>query len=211
MSGKRSIPRVCCICGGDFFAYPSEIDGGRRLFCSNACRAREHAQPIIMSGDGLTARIPLVARNGTVRAYAVIDAADAAWASQWRWNLSDGYAARGDQDGGRRTQTIRLHRALLGLVRGDGLDGDHIDRDKLNCRRSNLRILPKGKNPQNQESVAGSSSQYRGVSWNKNERKWVASVHSGGKRIHFGFFVDEHEAGRAARAGRAQLMPYAVD
>jgi hypothetical protein len=33
------------------------------------------------------AEIPLRARDGSVKAWALIDAADAAWLNQWRWSM----------------------------------------------------------------------------------------------------------------------------
>jgi hypothetical protein len=156
-------------------------------------------------------RIPLRARDGSVRAYVVVDAADAAWANQWRWSLnSDGYAVRTERKGGRQRK-VRLHRELLGLVHGDGIEGDHKDRDRLNCRRLNLRALPKGANSQNQPSNIGTSSSYRGVSWNRRTRKWVATVKHGGKQIHLGYFEDEGHAAEVARLARLRLMPFTVE
>lgn len=155
-------------------------------------------------------RIPLRAMNGSIRAYAIVDAADAAWVNQWRWCLSDGYAVRAEWDG-TRYHPVRLHRALLGLKRGDERDGDHEDRDKLNCRRSNLRIVPKGANSQNQPGHADSTSIYRGVSWHKRGKKWRACVRVDGRQIALGLYDDEEEAARVAREARLRLLPYAVD
>jgi hypothetical protein len=58
---------------------------------------------------------------------------------------------------------------------------------------------------------SGSSSQYRGVTWNKQKRRWLARVQVGGRSLHVGFFRDEHAAGEAARAARLERMPFATD
>lgn len=42
-----------------------------------------------------------------------------------------------------------LHRIILGLKRGDRRIGDHINRDKLDCRRKNLRITDAKGNAKN--------------------------------------------------------------
>jgi hypothetical protein len=91
------------------------------------------------------------------------------------------------------------------------MEGDHIDRDRLNYRRSNLRALPKGKNSQNQSSYRGSSSAYRGVSWDRRRGKWSAYVCGGGKTTSLGRFNTEEAAAAAAKDGRARLLPFAVD
>lgn len=161
--------------------------------------------------DHGTARIPLRARDGSVRAYAVVDATDAGWVNQWRWNLNGGYASRGVANGGRgRRTTVYLHRALLGRTPGDGVEVDHIDRDRLNCRRQNLRSVPKFGNRQNRP-VKSHSSEHRGVYWVAGMGKWRAEIKANGKRRHLGYFTDEAEAGRTAQRARTTLMQYATN
>jgi len=53
---------------------------------------------------------------------------------------------------------IFLHREVLGLTKGDGLEADHKNLDKLNCQRSNLRILTRKKHAQNRPSHKNSTS-----------------------------------------------------
>lgn len=211
--GPRTI-LICPTCGASFTRKPAKCLPVN--YCSHKCRRviRGDAPAFEISDDSLTARIPLRDAVGNVLAYAIVDAADAEFAGKWTWCLVSGYAQRRESTGGRknhRKKAIQLHRELLGLKHGDARTGDHIDRDRLNCRRSNLRILPPGGNAQNKSSAQGSSSQYRGVSWNKNDGKWYASLRAEGKRYHLGSFVDEHEAGRVVREARLRLMVYAVD
>jgi hypothetical protein len=156
-------------------------------------------------------RIPLRDRSGTVRAYAIVDADDAAWVNQWRWSLSrKGYARRGARQGGRQRH-YPLHRELMGLTHGDRLEVDHIDRDKLNCRRSNMRIVPVGVNRQNVGSYRGSTSAHRGVCWDARRGKWEAGVQIQGKHVYRARFDDEQAAAEAARTARARFLPFAVD
>jgi hypothetical protein len=203
---------TCPGCGSAFSVTP--FHAKLRRYCSNECReAGRPTHPPIVNDDG-SVGIPIHRRDGTVRAYAIVDAADAEWVNQWRWSLSSGgYASRHSDVDGRRIQVV-LHRELLGLPRKtDGREGDHRDRVKLNCRRSNLRILPvKGRpNRQNLSNQRGSSSQYRGVCWDKRRGTWTARIDIGGTRRFLGRFTTEHDAGEAARAARLELMPYAVD
>lgn len=156
-------------------------------------------------------RIPLRARDGSIRAYLLIDAADADFVNQWTWSLgNDGYARRSEWVG-RQKRSILLHRELLGLKHRDGLEGNHIDRDRLNCRRRNLRIASKPGNRQNRPSYRNATSQFRGVHWSKAAGKWTAQIKADGRRMHLGVFASEADAAEAARSARARLMPYAVD
>lgn len=156
--------------------------------------------------------IPLRLRGVPLEVNTLVDAADAAWVNQWPWHINQyGYAYRSPRvDGVQRC--VFLHRLILGLTPGDGLQGDHINRDRLDNRRSNLRVAPAGMNQQNRRSYVGSTSRYRGVCWHIHRKAWMASLQQRGKKTLFlGYFDDEHEAGMAAQAARLRELPYAVD
>jgi AP2-like factor (euAP2 lineage) len=156
--------------------------------------------------------IPLCALDGTVRAEAVVDAEDAAWA-RWRWSLGrGGYAIRTVRLADRRTYSLSLHRAIMGLQRGDPRQVDHINGDVLDCRRSNLRIVPgQAANRQNVRSRRGSTSSYRGVSWDKRTKSWRAVVKVDGATYWLGRYADEEEAAAVTASFRAVHVPYSVE
>jgi hypothetical protein len=155
-------------------------------------------------------QIPLLSRAGEIRGYAQVDEGDAAFVNQWVWRLSaKGYAARTVRIDG-VLRTFWLQRELLGLTPGDGLEGDHINRNRLDYRRQNLRAIPKKGNRQNLAS-RGVSSTYRGVDWSKTSQRWRARIKVDGKEICLGHFLLEVDAALAARSARLRLMPYAVD
>jgi hypothetical protein len=208
------VQRACFRCGAEFTARPSRVKNGRARYCSTACLYNRAATPAVMSHDGLTARLRVRVRPSEPDAHTIIDAIDAPWAEQWMWSLNiGGYVTRprlaGDpSDGPRR---IFLHREILNLSTESRLEGDHINRDKLDNRRRNLRVVTRMQNAQNVSSCEGSSSIYRGVTWYRQLGKWHAQVRSGGKTHHFGYFSDEIEAAEAARIGRSILHPFAHD
>lgn len=162
-----------------------------------------------------TARIPLRASDGSIRAWAVVDAADLDWLNQWRWCLlTKGYVGRRGSEG--EGKTVRLHRQILGLVHLDGLQGDHINGDKLDNRRSNLRIVTNAQNMQNSSAHRGSSSQFRGVHFHRGRKPshknyWVASARIDGRLQHIGAFRTEEEAAVAAAAYRREHMPFSQE
>jgi hypothetical protein len=124
--------------------------------------------------------------------WAKVDDMDYEMLGHLRWFLSDGYAARSE---GRRT--VYLHRLILGLEPGDGLECDHKNRDRLDCQRSNLRVGSHADNGRNRGSKPGSSSRYRGVWFRRDRSKWAAQAKFDGKHNCLGHFADEDEAGRA--------------
>jgi len=154
--------------------------------------------------------IPLYRKDGSVRAYALIDAADYEKLGSYRWCLdSKGYAYRHWYRNGQHTN-VRLHRELLGLTPAERETVvDHINGDPLDNRRSNLRIGTRALNQQNRRKQKG-TSRYRGVTLYRNG-KWMAQCQIAGKIHHLGYFTDEDEAGRVVAAFRAEHMPFATN
>lgn len=147
-------------------------------------------------------KIPLRARNGSVRAWALVDDADFELVGLLRWCLpGNGYPSRtinGHMQG--------LHRVLMGIEYGDCREVDHINGDPLDNRRCNLRVLSRAQNAQNLRAHPG-ISRYRGVS--KMKKGWRALAKLNGHTHWIGYFKTEIEAARAVAAWRAEHMPHA--
>jgi hypothetical protein len=141
-------------------------------------------------------RVPLY-RDGKIFARALIDEADEEVVFRYHWHLSaQGYASNGSR--------TPMHRVLLKGTIGHGRVVDHINRDKLDNRRENLRVTTPARNGQNtggRSTWRGrpASSQYRGVSWRKDKRKWLAHARYFGKQYRLGLFDDEREAAVAVQ------------
>lgn len=103
-----------------------------------------------------------------------------------------------------------LHRVVLGLPKGDPRQADHIDRDRLNNTRSNLRIATPAQNSQNRDSKPGSSSRFRGVGWDKNRQRWIAYGRANGRIVSLGRYDDEEQAALIAQEWRQENMPYSI-
>lgn len=157
------------------------------------------------------AEITLRSRLGAPVGVTLVDDADEAFVNQWTWRLTTttGYAFRGQRIAGVYVN-FRLHRVLLGLTRGDGLEGDHIDGDPLNNQRSNLRVATRPLNGQNLHRTNCGSSQHRGVSWHKTKKKWGAKAKLDQRQHHLGYFTLEEDAAAAARAFRLEHMPFST-
>jgi hypothetical protein len=109
---------------------------------------------------------------------------------------------------GRRRAAWPLHRLILGLVPGDGLEVDHINGDPLDNRRANLRAVTRAQNCQNVVSFAGSTSPYRGVSWSVGRGMWLARGYTNGRQHFLGYFTSELQAASVVSAWREAHMPY---
>lgn len=150
-------------------------------------------------------RLPLRRKDGTIKAHALIDPEDAHLAEHTWHLLTIGYVARTVHV---PRQCVYLHREVLGLTRGDGLQGDHIDGNPLDCRRSNPRVVTHAQNGQN-GAPRGGSSAHRGVYWGRHIGKWIANGSENGKTRYLGSFDDELDAAAAARAWRDATMTHA--
>lgn len=164
-----------------------------------------------MSADPVS--VPLRARDGSVRAVALIDAEDAARINRWRWSLVEsrsgvGYAVRGAWVDG-RNHTRSMHREVLGLpMEGDGREADHVNGDGLDNRHANLRVVTHAQNHQNKRDRIGNSPSPRGVTCRRGTR-WIAQATLRGRHHYIGSFGSAEEASAAAAEWRAANMPYA--
>lgn len=131
---------------------------------------------------------------------ALVDAADYERASRYKWSYDrNGYAVRCeywfDLGGKKRTRKILLHRFVLDAP--DGLQVDHINHNRLDCRRHNLRICTPLQNRVNSRPKKGSSSRYKGVQLRTKDGKWMAYIVAHGRKRFLGSFTHERDAALA--------------
>ncbi|RWR09820.1 HNH endonuclease [Paenirhodobacter populi] len=104
-------------------------------------------------------------------------------------------------------QWVLAHRAAYAIMCGHYPEAsiDHINLDPDDNRWVNLRLATPTQNAANTAKRTGCSSTYKGVTWAKNEGKWVASIHKNGSRISLGYYDDERLAA-AAYNGAARVL-----
>jgi hypothetical protein len=110
------------------------------------------------------------------------------------------YAARGQRING-RTCGILMHRQILRTPAG--LWTDHINGDKLDNRRANLRIATPANNIHN--TPPRGTSGYRGVSFHPHTGKWRARLKVAGITTSLGLFDSAEAAARAFDAAAPEI------
>lgn len=87
------------------------------------------------------------------------------------------------------------------------LEVDHKDRNYLNFAKDNLRIATRSRNLANRSKVLAktASSQYKGVSWNKLMKQWMAKLTFNHKQMYLGCFNNEVHAAKAYDRKAKQL------
>lgn len=139
--------------------------------------------------------------------WAIVDAADYDWLMQWKWSAwwspssRSFYAIRAVKLPNGKSQTIRMHRVVLGLEPSDRRLGDHRNHSTLDNRRRNLRITDKRHNNLNQHTRVDNELGCKGVSVRRARKKWryVSQIQVNGKKIHLGYFPFTPEGFEAAK------------
>jgi len=97
---------------------------------------------------------------------------------------------------GGKSKTLRLHVLKMMVYKGFEPCGhklvvDHIDNDKANNDLSNLQIITHRKNLTKDKK---STSNYAGVSWNKQCKRWVSQIRINSVVTYLGVYTDEYPA-----------------
>ena len=134
---------------------------------------------------------------------AIVDSKDYKKLNKYNWvaqfNKGNYYAVRFSPRVAGKRPIIGMHRVILGLAKGDGKEVDHINRNGLDNRRSNLRIVSHMVNCQNHSGYSHNTSGYTGVCWCKEIKKWRVYINANCKRINLGYFKNIKDATEARR------------
>ena len=121
-------------------------------------------------------RLPIVGGDVTV------DEDSADLVRSHRWAVVHGRYARTSI----RSKNVYLHRAILGLVPGDGVVADHINGDGLDNRRANLRAVGPHENAVNRRGKASGAF--------KAGNGWIARITCRGRVYYLGYFKSKRKA-----------------
>ena len=113
---------------------------------------------------------------------------------KWIYGVGNRYVGANVYNKGNRKQ-ILLHRFIMSTPKG--LHTDHINGNKLDNRKCNLRICTPSQNQMNSRKNITKSSKYKGVSWFKRDSCWRAYISTKGKQFHLGYFKSEKNAAKA--------------
>lgn len=149
----------------------------------------------------------------TQNKYTIVDDENYEELSKYRWYLNTfGYVRRWrptiERQAKPGSREIFLHRHLIDVPKGYVID--HINGDKLDNRRCNLRVCTPHQNRMNRQSQKNNTSGYKGVFWNKQRNKWSAKINFNHKQIYTGYFDNKEDAAKAyERAARKYFGEFA--
>jgi len=145
-------------------------------------------------------RIELYYPNSTeIIGYAEISKEDYEKCTKVYWRKTSFGYARGRVNG----REVLLHKYITET--DDNTILDHIDRNKLNCRRENLRVADKALNTYNRNAPSNSSTGYTGVSFDRRKKKYRAYTKQYGRQIFFGYYDKLENAVEARKRGLEKI------
>ena len=129
--------------------------------------------------------------------FALLDNHDYDKLSKYNWGLGPRkYIQRTKTENGKQTSVV-IHREIMGCIKGDGKTVDHVNRNRLDNRRVNLRLVNRQQSATNCSMGKNNTSGYKGVSFLKSENIWQSRVMFNYKSHFLGNFKTAQEAGRA--------------
>lgn len=133
----------------------------------------------------------------------LLDPEDAHLLARGEWYVtSGGYVRRNFSENCERKYEL-LHRLVVGAKRGEIVD--HVNGDKLDNRRGNLRICTHVENTQNRGPSKTNSSGFKGVWFDPRRKKFRANVRAQNKKHSLGSFDTADEAAQAYNAAALRL------
>jgi hypothetical protein len=132
----------------------------------------------------MSKEIPL--SNG--KGYAIVDDDVYKWAKEHKWHNTHDYATRK-----LNKRRIYLHKEILEL--GPGQEADHINRNSLDNRRENLRIVSHSIGQQNRAQT-NNKIQFKGVHVDYRNGNFRAQIKKDGKTRHLQSCSTPQEAAR---------------
>lgn len=135
--------------------------------------------------------------------FAIVDAEDYGWPSQYKWfavKSRETFYAQRFGDG----TIVGMHREIMRAPKG--MVCDHKNHNGLDNRKSNLRLCTNAQNLYNKMPKKGCASRYKGVSLGNDSKTWRARIGFKGRRINLGYFADEIKAAMAYDDKAAELF-----
>lgn len=136
-------------------------------------------------------KYPIYNRQGEIRCYTLIDKDDFDKINKYSWSMMGRGYIKSKIDG----KNIYLHRFIVDQY-DPKIIVDHINKDPLDNRKKNLRTATLSENAFNRKKSANKSSEYKGVSFDKNKNKWQAYFKIDQVKYLIGYFDKEKIAAK---------------
>ena len=132
--------------------------------------------------------------------FAIVDPEDYERLANYKWFLSksptSSYAARWQRTQSGLRKKIWMHREIIDIPKH--MLCDHINGNGLDNRKDKVRPATVSQNLCNRpKTKAKTRSKYKGLEYDKIQKKWKARIQHDGRTIYLGSFSNEVDAARA--------------
>ena len=195
----RNAEKICSVCGGnDKVKYSAKFKG---LFCQRHYSQLNNMGKIYdktvfdknefyvdKNNDSISYIIIRNRQNENI-AEVTVDTEDVDRIIKYKWTIGTwGYPSAIINN-----ESVFLHRFILNEYDKNKIP-DHINRNILDNRKSNLRIANKSDNAANSKIPKNNTSGVKGVSWSKQANGWRTYLTKHNHRYELGVFKDKEEA-----------------
>ena len=202
-SGTKRIFWKCkCDCGEIKEIEGQSLRDGKTISCG--CYRREHNREFQLKTNvyDLTGEYGICYFNNGGQF--IFDLEDYDKIKNYTWSRrNEGYAGCTRKENG-KPRIYNAYRIIMG-VEDSKLEVDHINGDKWDNRKCNLRIVTHADNTKNRKLDKRNKSGYTGVKETKTGT-WNAQIYCDGKRINLGTYKTKEEAVKARKAGEEKYF-----
>ncbi len=147
--------------------------------------------------DGDIAKIILRDASQNIVGETIIDKEDVDKVKSHKWRLNKGGTSRSKCNGvytgnAKNSRCISLHRFLTDCPQN--MYVDHINGNRLDNRKSNLRVCTNQENNFNRTVQGNNTSGSKGVWFDKSRSKWTAEIKYNNRKIYIGRYEDKNIA-----------------
>lgn len=194
-SKKRIYWKCLCDCGNISYIVADSLRNGtsRSCGCSKKeffAQSKKRSNEYVIDGD--VAKV--YTRKGTEF---LVDTDDLNRVLKICWvERKGGYICGKNMD---TRKVVNLHRYILNLNENDKVFVDHINRNPLDNRKSNLRTCTCAENTRNKKTLKSNKVGVNGVSYIKERKKWLARIMKDGVLYELGAYVNIEDAIKARK------------
>lgn len=191
-SGKKDVQYLCkCDCGNDV------VTKGYNLLHKNkqSCGCTHSLYHNVKNTYDLSQEYGIgYTTNTNKEFYFDLDDYDLIKNICW-WEDANGYIVSKDK---------LLHRIIMSPDKGEVVD--HINHNKFDNRKCNLRNCAKAQNNINTGLRIDNTSGYKGVTYRQDRSKWCATIRFEGKTYYLGLYTNKYDAIKARKEAEEKFF-----
>ena len=195
----------CNYCGKEFERRPSEIKQvkGNKYYCCIDCKNKGQLQNNDIVIKENYAQILIKYKNEIIIGLIDIDDIEKVQKLKWKYNKKTNTLSSYERFNRQNRKRFLLHRYIMDCP--DDMVIDHINHNRLDNRKCNLRICTQSENMQNR------FIEDRNICWSKKSNGWQVSLKINNKSIQIGTYKNLEIARQKAKEAREKYFTHSLE